>query len=216
MAQTRLTIPSGHLSLEAEHSEGKENKVCIVLHPHPQYGGSMDNNVVRALQRTLNALGWNTLLYNSRGVGASGGYYDNGRGESTDLLAVAGFAGEMHPGSRLYIAAYSFGVWVALKSLVEQALNPDALMLVAPPVDFVSFQGLTLPPVPTLVTVGDADGFCSLSSLERWMSGAGPLGARDSLTLEIIPQCDHFFWGNEKTLSAVVSQFAGSLSPPGE
>ncbi len=209
MAQTRFTISSGHTSLEAEHTEGREKEVCIVLHPHPQYGGNMDNNVVRALQRYLNALGWSTLIYNSRGVGGSGGHYDNGKGESMDLVRVAEFAGEKHTDSRLHIAAYSFGVWVALKSFMEQGLSADALMLVAPPVDFVSFQGLSLPSVPTLVTVGDADGFCSMASLREWMGVVA--GARDDLTLEIIPQCDHFFRGNEKKLLEVVFRFLRSL-----
>ncbi len=211
MTPNRITIPSGHISLEAEYTEGKKKEVCIVLHPHPQYGGSMDNNVVRALQRTLDTLGWSTLLYNSRGVGGSGGYYDNGKGESLDLVEVAGFAREKHPDSRLHIAAYSFGVWVVLKSFAEQRLGVDTLVLAAPPVDFVSFQGLVLPPVPTLVAVGDADGFCSLSSLEKWMDGAA--GAKDTVSLEVISQCDHFFWGREKMLSEVVSQFAGTLTP---
>lgn len=209
MAETRLMIPSGPLTLESCYAGGQGRDACVVLHPHPLYGGDMDNNVVKVVQRTLSAEGWDTLRYNSRGVGASGGHYDNGAGESEDLIHVAGHLKTLVPDARLHVAAYSFGVWVALKSMLEHGWSPASLFLVSPPLDFVSFDGLSLPPVPCLVAVGDRDEFCSIPNLRDWLHAPG--NSSEQVDLKIVPRCDHFFWDFEDELSQIVSEFARKL-----
>jgi len=210
MAEIQVMIPSGDISLESSFEERPGRDAGVLLHPHPLYGGDMENNVVVTVKQGMNEKGWSTLRYNSRGVGKSGGSYDHGEGESRDLLHVVEHLREKLPGSRVHVAAYSFGAWVALKAIVEKDCTPESLLLVSPPVDFVSFEGLSLPSVPCLVIAGDMDDLCSPGSLKTWMKRA--LEDNEHAHLQFIGRCDHFFRGRESELLELVRQFAGKGS----
>jgi uncharacterized protein len=204
MAETYINITSGGIHLEGFMEKGViESAAAIICHPHPLYGGNMDNGVVTCLQHALRKFGWSTVRFNSRGVGRSQGRYDGGRGEAQDLLSVAVYLSTQ--GVRdIHLVGYSFGAWVALKSL-ELSLQPVSLVLVSPPIDLLDFGSLNIPPVPCLITTGDQDDFCDLSSLGAW---AAEKELDASLTgIEVLPGCDHFYWGHEAVLSATILQF---------
>ena len=187
---------------------------CIVIcHPHPLYGGDRNNNVVRALAEGALAVGVAALSFDFRGVGASEGSHDGGRGERDDAraaLAAAAATPEVDA-SRIGLAGYSFGGGVA-SAVVADALaggdaGPEALALVAtsmpPPDDIgpahVGYAG------PLLLASGTHDRFCSADALAAVASARGERGA-ETETL-IVPGIDHFWLGGERRLAEQASAF---------
>jgi hypothetical protein len=203
MAEEPVGIPveSGRISIEGLFERGSIGRNAILCHPHPLYGGNMHNNVVQAVRQTLAGLGWGTLRFNFRGTAASGGHPAQGQRDASDLIAVSEFLRSRSPGL-IDFAAYSYGAWAAMEA-IRMGLSPDSLILISPPLDFISFQGLRLPDVPTLVTLGNQDHFCSLESMKNWLSNQPD----SKLTLEVLPCVDHFYWGSERELSAKIEAF---------
>ena len=115
-AELRLAGPAGAIEAAIDRPDPQHARAgtVIVCHPHPLHGGSMHNKVVVMVERSLRELGLNTLRFNFRGVGASEGEYDDGRGETLDLLAVAEWVARTRPGDALWLAGFSFGSYVAL------------------------------------------------------------------------------------------------------
>ncbi len=215
MTEERVEIPSGGgITLEGLYrapgnpeSGGRDG--AVVCHPHPLYGGSMRNNVVEALAAAFHRWGAGTLRFNFRGVGGSGGSYAEGEGEAEDVKAAVSHVRARGAGA-VHLAAYSFGAWVALKALRLGAVDPASLVLVSPPLDFLSFEHLALPrapgaAVPCLITLGEHDDFCSSRSFGNWL--APQLDAGIAVETEIFPRGDHFYGGRESALAERVARF---------
>lgn len=208
MPERRVRMEAGPHELEAAFEAGPGPDGAVLCHPHPLYGGNMDNNVVMALRKSLSAAGWATLRFNFRGVGSSGGEYGDGTGEVDDLLTAAAYLQAQGP-TRIHMVGYSFGAWIVLRA-IQQGPVPTSLVLISPPVDFLDFSSLALPPVATLITLGNEDSFCSLSALKNWLQKA--TDTPQSVRLEILEGCDHFHWGHESALDSIVRNFATSLT----
>ncbi len=208
MSETTLHIPveGGKIRLEGAFEEGRTGRNAVLCHPHPLYGGNMNNNVVLAARNAFAESGRGTLRYNFRGVGGSGGEPGDGDKDSEDLLAVSEYVRKNYPG-QLDLAAYSYGSWVALKA-VRLGLTPDLLVLISPPLEFISFAGLDLPDLPMLITIGNEDEFCSVEALRKWLANQ-PNAARAEV--EIFPYGDHFYWGLEQKLSARIAEFLKTM-----
>jgi alpha/beta superfamily hydrolase len=119
-----------------------------------------------------------------------------------DLLAISQYLRQQGI-KDIHLAGYSYGVWIGLRAM-KQGLRPNSAILVSPPLDFLDFKDLEPPSCPCLITVGDRDDFCAVDSLMKWAS-AQPDLERKTLT-EILPRCDHFYWGHEKLLSEKVTK----------
>jgi alpha/beta superfamily hydrolase len=204
MSETSLMIPVGDFALEARHAPGDGERSAVICHPHPQYGGSMENNVVHAARDALGAQGFGTLRFNFRGVGQSGGQHDGGDGEAGDLVQVVADLAQ-RDGAAVHVAAYSFGARVAVQACSHHGLAPASLMLFSPPVDFMDFADLRLPGCDTLIVIGDRDEFCALSSLDRWLNGL-PEARYEKVVLR---GGDHFYWGQETALKSAITDFVG-------
>jgi uncharacterized protein len=193
---------SAGIELEGRLAIGERPEVAIIAHPHPEYGGSMDNNVVFAVREVAGALGMSTLRFNFRGVGASGGSYDDGIGEVEDLL-VAVETGRRRAANdcRVHLVAYSFGAWIAAKA-VTRGLRVDNLVLISPPVDFLAFAGLGLPECPCQVITGARDEYGSPASVQAWLDRLP--GAPE---LQVVPDADHFYLGMETSLVSLLGGF---------
>lgn len=198
----RIPVSGGKIKLEGSFEEGRTGRNVVLCHPHPLYGGNMNNNVVIAARSAFAESGRGTLRYNFRGVGGSGGVPGDGDKDSEDLLEVSEYVRRNYPG-QLDLAAYSYGAWVALKA-VRLGLAPDLLVLISPPLEFISFGGLDLPDRPMLITIGNQDEFCSVESLQKWLSTQPKAGRAE---VEIFPYGDHFYWGLEQKLSARIAGF---------
>lgn len=158
----------------------------VICHPNSQQGGTMRNKVVTMLERGLRESGLATVRFNFRGVGASTGAFDNGDGESGDLVAVAQWVRKSRPGDALWLAGFSFGSYVALRS--ARSLGADALVLVAPPAGRYDFDEIAAPGCPWLVVQGEEDEVVDPQSVFDWIESLDP-----KPTLIRMPDTGHFF-----------------------
>jgi len=168
----------------------------VICHPHPLYGGTMDNKVVTTVARALQETGIPTLRFNFRGVGASAGEFDQGVGETADADAVAAWGAQRWAGRSLVIAGFSFGGYVALR-LAQQRL-PRCLITIAPAIQ--GFAASTaVPRCPWLVVQGDADELVDPSGVIDWVNTLDP-----KPRLVVLPGVGHFFHGRLRELRDAV------------
>jgi alpha/beta superfamily hydrolase len=176
--------------------------VAVIAHPHPLFGGTMDNKVVTTIARAMFDAGAAVFRFNFRGVGKTEGEHDNGRGETEDLLAVVSHAksviGESLP---LWLGGFSFGGAVALAAS-EQA-TVDEMVLVAPGFQRMSHWANVLsggkPPVSTLLLHGETDDTVPLADSIEWAR------SRD-LAVTVVPSADHFFHMRLHIIKRLVAQ----------
>lgn len=183
--------PAGVLECAINEAEAPAQGLAVVCHPHPLHGGTMDNKVVVTLARAFLQRGWRTVRFNFRGIGHSGGEWDEGRGEIDDALAVIAALRERHD-EPLALAGFSFGAYVAAHA--ARAVHPQQLVLVGP-----ASQNFTLPHVAhgTLVVHGEADEVVPLAATLDW---ARP----QSLPVVVVPGVGHFFHGQLPLLKSLV------------
>jgi alpha/beta superfamily hydrolase len=174
-----------------------DRPIAIVCHPHPLYGGSMRNKVVHILSQTFNDMGLLSITFNFRGVGKSAGRYDQGRGESADLAAVAAFYRARHPQAPLWLAGFSFGAFVAARSHV--AVGAARLLLVAPPVTLFDFRDVPPVTVPWMVVQGGQDEIIAPPAVSAWV---GTQKLRPDYRW--MADADHFFHGRLNRLRDTV------------
>lgn len=178
--------------------------IGVVCHPHPLFGGTMSNKVVHTVGRAFVAQGALTLRFNFRGVGASAGGYDEGRGETDDMLAAVASMRARFPGLPLWLGGFSFGSFVALRG--QSAAGAERLVTVAPPVGRWDFSGLAAPRCPWLVIQGDQDDLVDLAAVRDWLAAlATPAPPR----LVVLPGAEHFFHGRLHEVKDAVSGFLG-------
>ena len=175
-------------------SDGQRRGIALIAHPHPLMGGTKDNKVVTTLARTFFALGYVALRPNFRGVGASAGTHDEGRGETADLIAVASYAREQYGDLPLTCAGFSFGSFVQTR--VAKEIHPALLVLVAPAVN--RFAAETVAP-GTLVIHGELDEVVPLAAVFDW---ARP----QNLPVVVVPGGEHFFHGRLHQLQEIVTR----------
>jgi alpha/beta superfamily hydrolase len=171
---------------------------AVVCHPHPLHGGTMDNKVVVTAARGLQDAGVSTIRFNFRGVGASGGVYDEGRGEALDAVAVADFAARRWPGLPLVSVGFSFGSYVALQ--LALARHAARLITIAPAVTRFGFTELAMPECPWLVVQGDADEVIDAQAVIDWARSMRP-----APHLAVMPGVGHFFHGRLGELKQIIT-----------
>ncbi len=196
--QRRLAIPSSGVTLEGILSLPAApalRGVLVVCHPHPLYGGSMDNNVVDALCDAALQEGLAALRFNFRGVGRSSGSYDNGDGEQDDVLAALQTAAERMPAAAIGLAGYSFGAGMAARTAHRAAEPLAALILVSPPLASINRMAFGDRPANRLLISGERDHVCPAGDLEVL---AGQL--QPAAECVIVDGADHSWWGYEAEL----------------
>lgn len=191
--------PLGALEVAIDRPEGEPLGTAVVAHPHPLFGGTLNNKVVQTLAKAFAQRGWTAVRFNFRGVGSSAGVYDEGRGELDDLLSVVD---TLAPQGRLCLAGFSFGAFVTSHAI--HRLNPvrplEQLVLVG-----TAASRFQVAPIPeelrlrTLVVHGEADDTVPLSSVMDW---ARP----QSLPVLVVPAGGHFFHGQLPLLRELVAR----------
>jgi alpha/beta superfamily hydrolase len=192
--------PAGKLQLLQKMPAGRPRALAIVSHPHPLHGGSLHNKIVHQLARTFNQLGAVSVRFNFRGVGASGGAFDNGRGERQDLQAVAGWAANRWPELPLWLAGFSFGGFIAIQAAAS--LRPQRLVTVAPAVNYFSSQEVSVATVDWLLIQGDADDVVPLDEVRSFAAKVRP---RPSLV--VLEGAGHFFHGRLNDLKQTILDY---------
>ena len=172
---------AGRIETVVDLPDSPPRGAALVAHPHPLYGGTLDNKVVQTLAKAFVDLGYVSLRPNFRGVGASEGTHDEGRGETEDLLRVVAHAKEAFGELPLVLAGFSFGA--AVQTQVAQRAAPERVVLVGVAVG--RFPSETVPP-DTIVIHGEVDETVPLARVLDW---ARP----QALPVVVIPGADHFF-----------------------
>jgi alpha/beta superfamily hydrolase len=158
--------PAGLLEVALDWPVDTPRGLAVICHPHSLHGGSLNNKVVTSLAKGFQAAGLATLRFNFRGVGQSSGAYDAGEGEQADLQAAVAYARAQAPELPLHLAGFSFGAYVALRSL--PALEVDGVTLVAPPVDLYDFSALSVTHRPWSLILAGEDEVVSTQGILEW------------------------------------------------
>jgi alpha/beta superfamily hydrolase len=172
---------------------------AVIAHPHPLFGGTMQNKVVQTLARAFVQCGWQAVRFNFRGVGTSAGTYDEGRGEAADMLAVIE---QVAPSGPLALAGFSFGAFVTshVARTLSPARSPGKLVLVGTAASRFEVAPVALElHEQTLVLHGEQDDTVPLASVMDW---ARP----QSLPVTVIPGVAHFFHGQLPLLKNLVAR----------
>ena len=199
-AQTQrfeIAGPAGKLQALRDVPEGQSRGVAIISHPHPLFGGTMDNKVVQTLARAFVQAGWTAVRFNFRGVGSSEGAHDEGRGEVNDMLAVVAHEAAHGP---LAIAGFSFGAYVASRVVETLWATRDIRSIVLVGTATSRFPTAPLPAEAherALVIHGEEDDTVPLGSVLSW---ARP----QSLPVTVVPGGGHFFHGQLPLLKSLV------------
>jgi alpha/beta superfamily hydrolase len=204
----RLSIdgPSGALEVLREEpvEQARIARFGVVCHPHPLYGGTLDNKVAHTLAHAVLELGIPALRFNFRGVGASAGHFDDGRGEVDDALAVLEWGSGRWPQAVPWLLGFSFGAVVAIRAAVRA--NPERVVAVAPAVDrFAADEAV--PRCPWLIVQGDADEVVDPQAVQSWAARVAP-----APTVAVLPGASHFFHGRLLELREAVITFARDAS----
>jgi alpha/beta superfamily hydrolase len=196
---TRLLIdgPAGKIETDINDPGTGRGGIALIAHPNPVQGGTKDNKVVTTLAKAFFALGYVAVRPNFRGVGASEGTHDAGRGETADMLAVAAHARQHYGDLPLILAGFSFGSFVQTR--VAKELPPARMVLVGPAVN--RFAAETVP-ADTLVIHGEQDDVVPLPAVLDW---ARPQG----LPIVVVPGGEHFFHGRLNLLSDIILRYFG-------
>jgi alpha/beta superfamily hydrolase len=212
----KVEIPSGNLVLEGlwvpPGAEGK-GPGCVICHPHPLFGGSMDNNVTYALRDRLSEAGFGVLCFNFRGVGRSQGRYDEGQGEVDDVLSALAFIRRQDSvnENQVFLAGYSFGGLMALYGACRED-SLSGLALISPLAPGSGFsRDARLDPfwtlgTPFIIVYGTRDAFCPESAVADLNRAAGIRGR-----LSALKGADHFYLGREDEMAGPVVQFFSEL-----
>jgi len=199
----RVSIPCGEIKLEGilHLPDSKSPYPAVVAcHPHPLYGGDMDNNVVVIICQALAMHSVAALRFNFRGVGGSGGKFGGGVKERDDVIAALDYLGARKDinTESLGIVGYSFGGAVALP-IAQEDTRINKLILVSPALNGSQWEELKNYNRPKLILLGDADTVVPYARLKK-----------DIVTdkqFQVIAGADHFWWGFEKEIEKKIISF---------
>lgn len=205
--EEKMTIASGRYSLEGLLQSGTGNRGVVITHPHPLYGGTMDNPVVEVIRDAYRQNGYATLRFNFRGVGDSQGSFGNGSGEQNDVRAA--IATLQDRGNReIALAGYSFGAWVNAGLAADDGCAISSMLMVSPPVGFIEFENVSRLNCLKLVVSGSQDEIAPAAQISKLLPSWNP-----DAHFEIIDGCDHFYTGCLHKLQTILTQDLQSTHP---
>jgi alpha/beta superfamily hydrolase len=192
MPEVIMNGPEGRLEGRFYPAKEPNAPVAILLHPHPQHGGSMNNKVVYQLYQTFVNQGFATLRFNFRGVGRSQGTYDRGEGELSDAASALDWLQSIHTEARqCWIAGFSFGAWIGMQLLMRRP-EISGFISVSPPANMYDFSFLAPCPASGLIIHGDRDEIVPPESIEEMIAKVAK--QRDVIIdRHMIEGADHFY-----------------------
>jgi len=206
MPELVLSGPAGRLEARYQPARVDNAPVALILHPHPQHGGTMHNKVVYTLFHAFVRSGFAALRFNFRGVGRSQGSYSGGEGELADAQAALDWLQQNNPDSpQCWIAGFSFGAWIALQLLARRP-ESSGFVAVAPPVNLADFSFLTRSPAPGLIVQGDQDQVVAPEAVKELAARLQKLH-QPVIEFTMVPGADHFFYTKLDALAATVERY---------
>ena len=193
-----ISFLSANYQLEGLLDKSSIENGVVITHPHPLYGGDMNNFIVDLIARTYQKKGFTTLKFNFRGTANSQGSYDNGSGEQEDVHAALATLAKMGI-KKIDLAGYSFGAWVNALAINENTAVRNMTMI-SPPVGFVDFSPVQSIPCLKLVVTGSKDDIAPADQIKTMH-----LSWNRNAHLEVINGADHFYSGCLDELESVLS-----------
>ena len=192
MPELIINGPAGRLEARYHHEPANDSPIALILHPHPQFGGTMNNQIVYSLYYTFAQRGFSVLRFNFRGVGRSQGFWDGGPGELADAASALDWLQIVKPDAKYcWIAGVSFGTWIAMQLLMRRP-EIDGFICVAPPSNLYDFSFLAPCPSSGLMINGDKDRVVPSNSVAELTT---KLKTQRGIKIdhEIVPGANHFF-----------------------
>jgi len=206
MPEIIISGPEGRLEARYHHSSVKGAPIALILHPHPMYGGTMNNKVVYRLYQTFVQNGFSTLRFNFRGVGKSQGKYDEGIGELCDAATALDWLQTQNAdASTCWISGFSFGSWIALQLLMRRP-EIEGFVAVSPPANLYDFSFLSPCPSSGLITQGTKDEIVSEEAVAKLV---GKLGSQHGaqVNYSVFDGADHYYRDSLEDMAGLVHNY---------
>ncbi|MBI1384951.1 MAG: alpha/beta hydrolase [Rhizobiales bacterium] len=192
MPEVIINGPAGRIEARYHHNPNSDSPIAVILHPHPQFGGTMNNPIVYQLYYTFVNRGFSVLRFNFRGVGRSQGLFDNGPGELSDAAAALDWVQGFNPEAPFcWIAGVSFGSWIAMQLLMRRPEIHGFVTVAAQP-DLYDFTFLAPCPASGLMISGEYDRVAPTSAINDMLA---KVKTQKGIKIEhtVIPSANHFF-----------------------
>jgi alpha/beta superfamily hydrolase len=206
MPEVIFNGPDGRLEGRYQHSRRENAPIALILHPHPQQGGTMNNRVVFEVYQTFVRRGFSTLRFNFRGVGRSQGEYDEGTGELSDAASALDWLQAANPdASQCWVSGFSFGAWICMQLLMRRP-EINSFIALAPPANKYDFAFLAPCPASGLVVHGADDNMVPEESVDTF---AKKLASQKRITIDyqIVEGANHFFHEKVDELTTRVDSY---------
>src|ERR1041384_3538799 len=212
MPEVVFTGPAGRIEGGYQPAKQKGAPIAIVLHPHPQFGGTMNNQIVYNLFYNFVNRGFSVLRFNFRGVGRSQGSFNHGQGELSDAAAALDWAQAANPEARAcWIAGFSFGAWIGMQLLMRRP-EVEGFLSIAAPASLYDFTFLAPCPSSGLFVHGEKDAVVPVAAVHQLVE---KLKTQKGIVIEqqLVKAANHFFDGKVEELMAVVSDYLDRRLP---
>ena len=192
MPEVIFTGPAGRIEGRYQKGRGEAPPIALILHPHPLFGGTMNNRVCYELYNLFGRKGFSILRFNFRGVGRSQGEYDQGQGELADAATALDYLQQLNPAAPFaWVAGFSFGSWIGMQLLMRRPEIAGFLSISAP-ANLYDFSFLAPCPSSGLVVHGELDKVCAPEETKTMVERTRTQKGR-KIDFEVIPSADHFF-----------------------
>jgi alpha/beta superfamily hydrolase len=192
MPEVIFNGPAGRIEGRFQPAKGRNAPIAMILHPHPQFGGTMNNQVAYRLFYMFKERGFAVLRFNFRGVGRSQGTFDHGSGELSDAASALDWVQTIHPDARsCWVAGFSFGAWIGMQLLMRRP-EIEGFISIAPPANLHDFSFLAPCPSSGLIVHGDVDKVAPMKDVQNLID---KLKMQKGITIEqkVIEGANHFF-----------------------
>ncbi len=206
MPEVHFAGPEGRLEGRYHPNPSEGAPIALVLHPHPQFGGTMNNKVVYNLYYALHELGFSVLRFNFRGVGRSQGEFDSGIGELSDAASALDYLQELNPNARqCWVAGFSFGAWISMQLLMRRP-EISGFVSVSPPANMYDFSFLAPCPSSGLIINGDGDRVAPPDDIVKLVA---KLKAQKGIhiTHDIVEKANHFYDKGMEEMIGTVTEY---------
>ncbi len=206
MPEVIFAGPEGRLEGRYHPQGEKDAPIALILHPHPKFGGTMNNPVTYALHYAFRDLGFTVMRFNFRGVGRSQGEFDQGIGELSDAASSLDYLQAQNQSAKAcWVAGFSFGAWIGMQLLMRRP-EINGFISVAPPANLYDFSFLAPCPSSGLIINGDADRIVPTEEVEKL---SAKLKAQKGITIThtTVPEANHFFEKGMDELTGTIKTY---------
>jgi alpha/beta superfamily hydrolase len=210
MPEVIFNGPEGRLEGRYHHSKTKNAPIALLLHPHPRFGGTMNNRVVYQMFQAFVERGFSALRFNFRGVGRSEGKCDDGPGELSDAAAALDWLQAANPDAPIcWIGGFSFGAWIGMQLLMRRP-EISGFIAIAPPANIYDFAFLAPCPASGLIVHGKQDELVpepSVAALAQKLAHQRDI----QVTYKVVPGANHFFHNKADEITKVVENYLDQM-----